>query len=46
MQFHRDVIAVLDEDAARLLERRDYYREVERLQAELKTGQLGHVGER
>jgi len=45
LQLHRDVIAILDEEAARLLERRDYYREVERLQAELKAGQLGHVAE-
>lgn len=41
LQLHRDVIAILDEEAARLLERRDYYREVERLQAELMAGQLG-----
>jgi glucosamine-6-phosphate deaminase len=45
LQLHRDVIAVLDEEAARLLERRDYYLEVERLQADLKVGQLGKVGE-
>ncbi|MGD9720440.1 MAG: glucosamine-6-phosphate deaminase [Pirellulales bacterium] len=43
LQLHRDVIAILDEEAARLLERRDYYREVERLQAALKAGQLGKV---
>lgn len=41
LQLHRDVIAVLDEEAARLLERRDYYREVERAQALLEAGQLG-----
>jgi hypothetical protein len=44
--LHRDVIAVLDVEAGRLLERRDYYREVERLQAALKTGQLGKVADR
>ncbi len=43
LQLHRDVIAILDEEAARLLERRDYYREVERLQADLKAGQLGRT---
>jgi glucosamine-6-phosphate deaminase len=31
LQLHRDVIAVLDEDAAFLLERRDYYAHVERM---------------
>jgi glucosamine-6-phosphate deaminase len=41
LQLHRDVIAILDEEAARLLERRDYYREVERLHTQLKAGQLG-----
>lgn len=45
LQLHRDVIAILDEEAGRLLERRDYYREVERLQAALKAGQLGKVGQ-
>ncbi len=45
LQFHRDVIAILDEDAARLLERRDYYLEVERAQAALQTGQLGKTAE-
>jgi glucosamine-6-phosphate deaminase len=45
LQLHRDVIAIVDEEAARLLERRDYYREVERLQAALKAGHLGKVGE-
>ena len=29
LQLHRDVIAVIDEEAGRLLERRSYYREVE-----------------
>src|SRR5690348_1067964 len=41
LQLHRDVIAVVDEEAGRLLERRDYYREVERAQALLESGQLG-----
>lgn len=44
LQLHRDVIAVLDEEAARLLERRDYYREVERAQAALQSGQLNRLG--
>ena len=38
LQLHRDVIAILDEEAARLLERRDYYLEVERAQAGLQAG--------
>ena len=41
LQLHRDVIAVVDEDAGRLLERREYYRHVERAQTLLKAGQLG-----
>ncbi|MBX7164883.1 MAG: glucosamine-6-phosphate deaminase [Pirellulales bacterium] len=40
LQLHRDVIAVVDEDAGRLLERREYYRQVERAQAQLKPGLL------
>jgi hypothetical protein len=40
LQLHRDVIAILDEDAARLLERRDYYLEVERSQATLQANQV------
>jgi glucosamine-6-phosphate deaminase len=43
LQFHRDVIAVVDEDAGRLLERREYYRHVERAQMLLKAGQLGSM---
>jgi len=39
LQLHRDVIAILDEEAARLLERRDYYLEVEKAQAALKSGE-------
>ena len=38
LQLHRDVIAVLDEEAGRLLERRSYYREMEQAQARLKSG--------
>jgi glucosamine-6-phosphate deaminase len=38
LQLHRDVVAVLDEEAARLLERRDYYREVEAAQERLLAG--------
>lgn len=41
LQLHRDVVAVLDEDAARLLERREYYRQVERAQAQLKQSASG-----
>lgn len=41
LQLHRDVIVVLDEEAARLLERRDYYRAVERSQEQLQSGRLG-----
>jgi glucosamine-6-phosphate deaminase len=40
LQLHRDVIAILDEEAARLLERRDYYLEVERAQAALQAGEF------
>ena len=38
LQLHRDVMAVIDEDAAHLLERRDYYRQMEVAQAKLQTG--------
>jgi glucosamine-6-phosphate deaminase len=44
LQLHRDVIAVLDAEAARLLERREYYREVERAQSLLQAGKLGQLG--
>jgi glucosamine-6-phosphate deaminase len=43
LQMHRDVIAILDEEAARLIERRDYYLEVERAQAALQSGHFGRV---
>jgi len=38
LQFHRDVIAILDHEAARLLERRDYYSQVEDAQNRLQPG--------
>ena len=38
LQLHRDVIAVIDEEAGRLLERRSYYREVEQAQSRLQAG--------
>ncbi len=40
LQMHRDVIAIVDEEAARLLERRNYYREVEEAQARVQAGQI------
>ncbi len=40
LQLHREVIAVIDEEAGRLLERRSYYREMEQAQARLKSGSL------
>ncbi len=40
LQLHREVVAIVDEDAARLLERRDYYLEVEEAQVQLRTGQM------
>jgi glucosamine-6-phosphate deaminase len=39
LQLHREVICVLDEAAARLLLRRDYYADVERAQSLLEAGQ-------
>ncbi|HEX3658795.1 MAG TPA: glucosamine-6-phosphate deaminase [Pirellulales bacterium] len=45
LQLHRDVVAVIDEEAAQLLKRRDYYREMEqaqsRLLAEHRSGRKG-----
>jgi glucosamine-6-phosphate deaminase len=41
LQLHREVIAVIDEEAARMLERRGYYREMEQAQARLKAGSAG-----
>jgi glucosamine-6-phosphate deaminase len=45
LQLHRDVVTVLDQDAARLLERRDYYREVERAQDRLQRGDGAATGQ-
>lgn len=44
LQLHRDVIVVLDEEAASWLTRREYYAEVERAQTLLETGQLRELG--
>ncbi len=44
LQLHRDVIVVLDEDAAGLLSRRDYYDEVEYAQRLLEQGKLRQLG--
>lgn len=35
LQLHREVIAIVDEEAAQSLRRRDYYRDVEQAEAEL-----------
>jgi len=43
LQLHREVVAILDEDAARLLERRDYYRHVEQAQSLLRSGQISSM---
>ena len=43
LQFHREVIVVLDEEAASLLERREYYDDVERSQR-LYEQQIGRFG--
>src|SRR6185295_10931821 len=43
LQLHRDVITVVDEEAGRLLERRNYYREVEQAQSQLQAGQLSKL---
>lgn len=40
LQLHRDVVAVIDEEAASQLERRDYYREVEQAQQAWQSGLL------
>ena len=44
LQLHREVIAVLDESAASLLVRRDYYAEVERSQSLLEAGDFRQLG--
>ena len=40
LQLHCDVVAILDEDAASLLRRRDYYIQVEQVQLEIEQQQL------
>ncbi|MBL9122142.1 MAG: glucosamine-6-phosphate deaminase [Planctomycetaceae bacterium] len=40
LQLHREVVAILDEEAARLLERREYYRQVEHAQTLMRSGQM------
>ena len=42
--MHRDVIGIIDEEAGRMLERRNYYREVEAAQARLQQGQGNRTG--
>ena len=44
LQLHRDVTVILDEAVAAHLERRDYYREVERAQSLLESGGLRALG--
>lgn len=44
LQLHREVICLLDEAAARLLVRRDYYADVERAQSLLESGQMRALG--
>ena len=44
LQLHRDVVAVLDEGAACLLRRREYYDNVEQWQNLLETGQFNRLG--
>jgi glucosamine-6-phosphate deaminase len=44
LQLHREVIVVVDEEAASRLERRDYYREVEQTQQILESGDLRSLG--
>jgi glucosamine-6-phosphate deaminase len=44
LQLHRDVVAILDEGAACLLQRRDYYDNVERWQQMLEKGEYEQLG--
>lgn len=44
LQLHREVVAIVDEEAGRLLERREYYREMERAQLMLKQGMVRPAG--
>jgi glucosamine-6-phosphate deaminase len=43
LQLHRDVVTVLDKQSARLLERREYYLEVERSQQQLHARRMGSL---
>jgi len=45
LQLHREVITIVDNDAGRLLERLEYYRQVEQAQAALQSGQTFGRGE-
>ena len=44
LQLHRDVMVIVDEEAAAWLARRDYYEEVEKAQQLLEAGQLRALG--
>ena len=44
LQLHRDAIAVLDEEAAAWLTRREYYAEVEQTQTLLEARRWGDLG--
>ena len=44
LQLHRDVIVILDEEAAGQLARRDYYEEVEQAQRLLEEGRFAELG--
>lgn len=44
LQLHRDVICLVDEPAAALLRRKDYYYEVEAAQSLLEAGEWGRLG--
>lgn len=44
LQLHRDVVVIVDEEAAGWLARRDYYEEVERAQQLLEGGQFRALG--
>jgi glucosamine-6-phosphate deaminase len=44
LQLHREVVVIVDEEAAAWLARRDYYEEVEKAQQLLEAGQLRSLG--
>ena len=44
LQMHRDVIVILDQDAGSLLERKAYYREVDRAESLLAEGRFRELG--